>query len=414
MNNFNKIIVGLLLLIIDMTLIISIVGPEIVNTYTEVKIDYSFYLLIKWIIFLSSFILSIIFYYNQHKFFMVIAILVTILFNPFNLVFLYSRDSWIIIDILLIVLSILYFITVYLIKPSIPKNKPQKLVNLLSNFTIDTPIKYTTHSWDFGSIDKVYTNYQGFLNSIGTQWEGLEDELKFLSPNLHEKIHNFLLNKNSTQNWCSNADISIGWSSLVGLEEWCNNGNSPFNFQLNESYKVDGKTILTFGDVIVLFKREIEIRNENNMLENIFMQEKKKLGREFKVELIKLKGRSFYTDVEKFRYAIEKIFEEIQKREEFKNIKVEVVEPKSEYMELKITQLTSTANRSAKDMLNEVKDGDFKMLKDNLKNLCDWSIESSYEDKGYRVNYLRDSNSKEIEKLNDIPQGFTHILRFYK
>ena len=345
---------------------------------------------------------------------MVIAILVTILFNPFNLVFLYSRDSWIIIDILLIVLSILYFITVYLIKPSIPKNKPQKLVNLLSNFTIDTPIKYTTHSWDFGSIDKAYTNYQGFLNSIGTQWEGLEDELKFLSPNLHEKIHNFLLNKNSTQNWCCNADISIGWSSLVGLEEWCNNGNSPFNFKLNESYKVDGKTILTFGDVIVLFKREIEIRNENNMLENIFMQEKKKLGREFKVELIKLKGRSFYTDVEKFRYAIEKIFEEIQKREEFKNIKVEVVEPKSEYMELKITQLTSTSNRSPKEMLNEVKDGDFKMLKDNLQNLCDWSIESSYEDKGYRVNYLRDSNSKEIEKLNDIPQGFTNILRFYK
>ena len=35
-------------------------------------------------------------------------------------------------------------------------NQPNKLVKLLTNFTIDTPIKYTTHSWDFGDIKKEY------------------------------------------------------------------------------------------------------------------------------------------------------------------------------------------------------------------------------------------------------------------
>ena len=44
---------------------------------------------------------------------------------------------------------------------------------------------------------------------------------------------------------------------------------------------------------------------------------------------------------------------------------------------------------------------------------CDWSIESDFEDTSYRVNYLKSSNVKDIEKLEYKPSGFTHILRFY-
>lgn len=66
-------------------------------------------------------------------------------------------------------------------------------------------------------------------------------------------------------------------------------------------------------------------------------------------------------------------------------------------------------------MLTEVRDGDWKELAKSLKNLCDWSVESSCENEDYRVNYLR-SNSKlsEIETLDYKPEGFTHILRFYR
>jgi len=64
-------------------------------------------------------------------------------------------------------------------------------------------------------------------------------------------------------------------------------------------------------------------------------------------------------------------------------------------------------------MLEEIRNGDFAGIKDNLTNLCDWSIESSFEDENYRVNYLKPSSIKEIEKLEYKPQGFTHILRFY-
>lgn len=198
------------------------------------------------------------------------------------------------------------------------------------------------------------------------------------------------------------------------MEDWCNEGNNPFEFKLPNSYEVDGKTITTFGEIINLFKREIEIRNENNMLESIFLEHQKKLGRKFSIELIKLKGRTFYTDVEKFRDSINRIFEEIKKRDKDYEIVVEVVEADSESIELKITQLNSFSNRSAKEMLEEVEDGDFKILKENLLNLCDWSVESRNEQESYRVNYLKSSNINEIEKLSNDIDGFTHILRFYK
>ncbi len=149
------------------------------------------------------------------------------------------------------------------------------------------------------------------------------------------------------------------------------------------------------------------------MLENIFLLQKKKLGRKFKLELIKLKGRSFYTDVEKFVNSIDRIFNEMKKRDNFKQIKVEAFEPSAEYIEIKIIQFTSEAGRSAEEMLKESENGDWKILKDNLNNLCDWSIESSHEGQNYRVNYLRDTTVKGIDNILYKPDGFTHILRFY-
>lgn len=51
---------------------------------------------------------------------------------------------------------------------------------------------------------------------------------------------------------------------------------------------------------------------------------------------------------------------------------------------------------------------------ENLKNLCDYSIESSHENNYFRVNFLHTNNVKDIEILSEKSKGFTHILRFYK
>lgn len=272
---------------------------------------------------------------------------------------------------------------------------PKELVKILSNFTIDKPIKYTTHTWDFGELKKEYGDFDGYMNAVKIQWDSIKDDLEKLSLNLYKKVYNFL--------WETNPNIAIGWSSMDGLKQWCDDGNNPFDFK-------------NFKEIVFSFKTDIEIRKEDNLLENMFIQERKKLGRKFKVELIKLKGQTFYTDTEKFTNTIKTIFSQMSEetRYAYPNITVEVEgDSTKEFIEIKITQIDSQSQSSAEVMLEEIENGDFASIKENLTNLCDWSIESNFEDTSYRVNYLKSSNVKDIEKLEYKPSGFTHILRFY-
>ena len=109
------------------------------------------------------------------------------------------------------------------------------------------------------------------------------------------------------------------------------------------------------------------------------------------------------------------IFEEIKKREQFKDIIITTKEPEdTDFIELYITQKDSNASLTPDELLEEVESGNFATIKSNFTNLCDWSVESSYNDKGFRVNYLKSNNLKDTVELDYTPEGFTHILRFYK
>ena len=303
-------------------------------------------------------------------------------------------------------------------------HNPQKLTRLLTNFRKDTPIKYTTHIWDINFKDD-YGDFKTYLLRVADQWNEIEEQLKELSPRLHSKIYTFLLNTNiDARGWCSKNgdDINMGWSSIKGLEEWCNAGNDPFNFLLEKPYKVENKTITTFGNVITLFKQEIQIRNENNMLLNIFTDIEEQLDEEFdgifEFELINLKGKTFYIDTEIFKnILVDRIFKDMVKpeRHKFKNIKIEIGQNTSlNYHELRIIQIGSQSNQSSHDMLNH-HGADTSIIKEELANLCDWSIESSSATDNYRINYLKsDATLDDIEPLDYTPEGYTHIMRFYK
>jgi uncharacterized protein YwgA len=65
------------------------------------------------------------------------------------------------------------------------------------------------------------------------------------------------------------------------------------------------------------------------------------------------------------------------------------------------------------DKLN-LKRGDFSTIKDKLRNLCDWGIESDFAEGAYRINYLvSDNEIPAYEKILSA-EGFKHILTFYK
>ena len=294
-------------------------------------------------------------------------------------------------------------------------HNPQKLVQLLTNFTLDRPLKDTTHIWDF-NLKKEYGDFDSFMFKMKNQFDSIKDELKDLSPNLHKKIEVFLLKNCSDEeySWCSKANINMGWSSLEKLKEHCDSGKKPCNYKLPKPILLDRTTSLTtFGDVIKLFKQEIEIRRDFGNLNAIFENIQSEIGNEFVLSTQKLE-RQFYTDVEMFTRALDKIFDGIKKHSDYKEVEVSTTEFDDGSIELKIIHLNSFSSINAVDLFKESLDGDFADIREVLKNLCDWSVEGSFEDNHFRINYLKSNNVKDIVELDDKPIGFTHILKFYK
>ncbi len=295
---------------------------------------------------------------------------------------------------------------------------PQKLVKLLSNFTIDRPMKYTTHGWDFGKLSNIsYRNFDAFMDVVKKQWKDMTTDLKRLSPNLYKKINCFTLEENPSADysWRSQADINIGWSSLDGLKEWCDAGNDPFKFKLKKRFRVDDKTINTFGKVIDLFKQEIEMREGSKTLVNIFHKIKKEFESTLTINYDSDKlNKQFYSDVQSVAEALRAVFKQIQKiaeeNKELNQVEIALSYPDSGYYELKILHKKSFSQKDPKELLEEVKNGDFAELKNKMENLCDWSVEN----RTHCINYLKSNNVKDVEELDTQVEGFTHILRFYK
>ncbi len=305
-------------------------------------------------------------------------------------------------------------------------HNPRRLVELLTNFRNDTPLKYTTHDWDDekfkNDFKKEYGDFQGYLAKVKKQWYEIESELFELSEILHAKIYNFLINdKSDYTTWCSREGdaLNIGWSSLEGLENWVDDGNDPFDFE-TRSYKIEGKTINTFGDLIKLFKREIQIRTgklkcikENNMLKNIFKNINKNHTFDFKLDFTDMKMNQVYTDIAVFKSVIMILFKQFTEESDYKTIKIESCEDcDDKYYVLKVIQVGSFSNRTATQMEEIVEGGDFSRIKENLTNICDWSVESSNGKENYRINFLISDDRKVVER--DVsPIGYTHIFRFY-
>lgn len=293
---------------------------------------------------------------------------------------------------------------------------PQQLVALLSNFTAGSHLKYATHSWE------EHETYDEFIFKLVRDWKKIEKELFQLKKTLAAKITVFLeSDKVEDVGWGStykNERIYFGWKSK-SLVEWCsqNPDKSPFYFPIPEDKIVifDGIQTKYFYDITEIFKRQIEIREENNHLHNLFMDARKShLGYDFKMETIDTKGITFFTDVNNLKNAIIKIFEGIKKRPQFPKVKI-VVEHLEKSIELRIIHVDSICNRPLHD--NKIlfaKTGDFADLHNYFYNLCDWSIESNFNNgNSYRINYL---DSKEgIEKISEINkcEGFTFVLKFY-
>jgi hypothetical protein len=312
-------------------------------------------------------------------------------------------------------------------------HNPKDLVSLLSCFSKHGhPFKDSTHEWEYNPTVDNYTAYKDFLVRLDEYKQEifkLKKENK-INPKVFPKIMHFLYTENKDGNYVKKNGIKeqyswgefkikYGWRSdeiKNALEE--NILAEPFDLALPNPFFAENSQISTFGQVIDLFKSEIEIRKENNQLYEIIKKFKTILGADFlKFELDdSLKGIQFYTDVPLLKSVLKNVFKAIGKRPMYPLGYARVItNDNNNSYSLEILQKDSYNQRITSDnMIKELEDGDFITIKNSLMNICDWSIESTFKDGSYRINYLTsDLNISVKEKINTA-EGFKHILTFYR
>jgi len=315
-----------------------------------------------------------------------------------------------------------------LIKPMCKVHNPKRLVELLSSFSLNNQaLKYTTHSWEWGQIEDVFDTYDNFLKQVKKEWFKINKDLKEIAPRFKSKIYGFLLNEKLGEKndngfnkaWGENK-IEFGWSSPK-LKEWCSdNKKLPFDYELDKELKkeVNGQDIEKFGDIVKLFKQEIEVKSDLISLKKIFRDiVSKNLGSDFNITYSEeLETVDFYTDVHWLKIGIQQIFEEIKKRTQYPNIVIEATSNiEKREIEIRIIQKESVSDRGSKEMFERANvQGNISEIKKAFCSLCDWSVESKFRDGNYRINFLADEIIENIEPLKNEPIGFIHILRFYK
>jgi len=299
-------------------------------------------------------------------------------------------------------------------------HKPKELVSLLKKFSVnDSALKYTTHSWDAGRDKGIFKDLDDFIHKARQEYSEFSFLLHGLSRNLNAKIYNFLFEKEISQKGWGEKRIKFGWSSPELIIACKNNPDLiPEDFIIPEEYQiqVSGQTIQKFKQVIDIFKNEIEIRDEKSVLENLILRKHDKHLISFSPpQIANLENKSFYTDIQWLSKALDLIFEGIQKYPQHPVVEYRVTENNNERLVLTILHRNSIKNGLSiyDDKLN-LKRGDFSTIKDKLRNLCDWSIESEFSEGAYRINYLvSDNENPAYEKIMSA-EGFKHILTFYK
>ena len=314
-------------------------------------------------------------------------------------------------------------------------HEPQKIFNFLHRFTINnTALKYTTHFWDKNPKDNkyAYENFDDFYDeyvkelkegdiNIGNLWESCE--------HLWIIVRNFLMPKNEDYSW-SEHNIKMGYNKYV--KEWMNANPgiqpasmpiSAFPKELQPKGLINGKALSYFSDVINIFKHCIEFRGNDLYLSvlKIFKSSDHILD---KKDLETLKGCAIYTDTWLVKEALRIIAGNVIQRSMYPELKIScqvLTIGENKVTQIKVLQVNSFSNRDIND--DKIKassiEGDFSRIKDKLKNLCDFSVESKFrfgnDFRHCRINYLSSNeNTEDIVFLdNEECQGFTYILTFY-
>jgi hypothetical protein len=309
-----------------------------------------------------------------------------------------------------------------------PRHSPKTLVRLLSKFTEETPLKYSTHFWEKNSYD----SHNSFIEELTNAFEEYLAEtiwLDFDKGFYYQVLFPFLrqnkLGKSQKEYKWGRHNFKLGWQ--YPSEFWGNLNDEdkewPFSVSLPNEFrpakKVDDVRVLKFNHLIEFFKKEIEFRRTD------FRDELQKIianKTDWNFRFTNIESADFYTYTTKVLSAIKRMISNLDRN--FKECEFEITDEKEYYL-FRFTQIGSFSNVALSDLRKmdvASKKGDFFSIYKELFGFCDWSVVNKFKNGEYiSISYLGKGAKVEpkiLEKSSleecDAPNGFTHYLKFYK
>jgi len=299
-----------------------------------------------------------------------------------------------------------------------PANNPKNVADFMSLFNQRDGLKYLTHDFDedgFFDIDNyLEKSKEIFLVNTKMDIQAYQNKIPI---NLWRILNQFAFEKDpkwfSYNSDYANISIKEGWTT----DKWINWSKE------NELHPIRNAEC---KEIINCFRRvtRIEAPQLKNVIDNIIEAVLGDEKKDYDIDLIKLDKADFYTHVPSFRKALESIFKEIKNRTDTNDKRKITIkydrDSEGEYFirKIVITHFSSFPDKELDVLCKEWQSSDSKGtmggIRNNVIGYCYWSVETKIDGKAVRVNILRDSNTPEVEEIDEANvSGFTHILTFY-
>ena len=312
-----------------------------------------------------------------------------------------------------------------------PEVADTRIISLfLQQFAKRDALKYTTHSWDLSmeTGKKMFQDYDDFRNQyceVLSQWK---QKVSPLCPLLWQLVNNFMIDEEGGHEW-SRHNIRIGYNKYV--REWMikHPDEQPQNMPLSEfpdkirPKTIGKKSVVSFLDVVNVFKKCIQFRDDSlySSIKSIL----KEKNVSYSAENLKcLKTLTIFTDTEIVKDVFGIIAGNISQHGETSEIEMSCNNGDKdgvEYVEIGILHIGSFSNKDIfdKKITGEDVDGAIASIKNRLRYLADFAVESMFSVKGkatpLHINYLVSNPSeKGMYTISEEQcRGFKYILTFY-
>ena len=282
---------------------------------------------------------------------------------------------------------------------------PKDTASFLSLFNDPNGFKFLTHDFDPDSD----MNYDKLMKQVREVFKKESSSLKIPTTlwNQMEAFINGGKGKDGKERtWKDSAGINH--SSGYSNKEWVDWSNNNPNAHLLSNEEI-GKEILKFRSSIRLVKPVLcdIIKRQESKHSNLSIQTEN------------LEKADFYTFVWALENGIKRILDDMARyADKTPNVKISFERSfGDDYSKriIKIAQLGSISS-SIDDVLKKFKTGGgaFNEIKKVFYGYCNWSVESLWDGKPKRWNILNDTDSDEIDDMEDSNVlGFTHILTYF-